>query len=91
MIQEDEEDFTMKSKYQFPVTCTTYKSGKVVAKRIITHSAKGTQELHSLYPELNKFIKKFDKENKRRKKKSTTTTPMFPDAKVWLMWHRLGK
>tara|TARA_R110000744_G_C19141829_1_gene538352 strand:+ start:82 stop:357 length:276 start_codon:yes stop_codon:yes gene_type:complete len=91
MIEEEEDD-TMESIYQYPATCTKFdKEGNITSSRIVTRSAKGTQELHSLYPDLNKVIKRFDKENKRRKKKSTTTNPMFPDPKVWLMWYQLGK
>ena len=87
---QDDND-VMISKYEFPCTVTKYKAGKEISKTVVTENKRGNKELRSLYPDLNKVIKRFDKENKRRKKTSTTVTALFPDPKVWLMWYQLGK
>ena len=75
----------------YPEEVFVVKSEKEISKTVVTQNNRGSKELRSLYPDLNKVIKRFDKENKRRKKKSTTVTALFPDPKVWLMWYQLGK
>ena len=86
-----QDDNTMQSLYQYPCTVTKYKSGKEVSKTVVTQNNRGSRELRSLYPELNKVIKRLgDKEGKPRRE-STNVSTMFPDPKTWRMWFQLGK
>lgn len=89
-MQDDNNE--MQSLYQYPATCTKFdKEGNITSSRIVTHSARGTKELHSLYPELNKVIKRLgDKEGKPRRE-STNVSKLFPDQKTWRMMFQLGK
>ena len=86
-----QDDNTMQSLYQYPCTVTKYKSGKEISKTVVTQNNRGSRELRSLYPELNKVCKRLgDKEN-RPKRKTTLTSTTFPDPEVWRMWFELGK
>jgi hypothetical protein len=88
-MQDDNNE--MQSLYQYPCTVTKYKSGKEISKTVITQNDRGSRELRSLYPELNKVIKRLgDKEGKPRRE-STNVSTMFPDPKTWRMWFQLGK